>query len=230
MIKLLLLLISFILFSNCGDVSFSKGATDTGNYITFPKPIGDWIIPLDQQPYFTFNYVEMDSNGHQMPPFPKLLLMIKEQSKGIYTYDFENNGDGLLLIFKDTPRDSSGIYIIGEFRNFTENIYGDTLLWLPQFPENKGVWEFGTNRYMEYIKYDTSYSTSGILHTEWLSMDNEASFQAHPSFLLKETYHDTLTYYYFRKGLGLLGFERIVNNKTRAVGTLKSLNRIAHGY
>ncbi len=47
-------------------------------------------------------------------------------------------------------------------------------------------------------------------------------FQRQPCLLFRETAGETVTYYYFRRGVGLLGFERAARGKLIASGVIKS--------
>ncbi len=81
---------------------------------------------------------------------------------------------------------------------------------------------------MECLSYDTSYITERLFYyndTGIVSHPHEVDFHKHSAILIRETNQDTLSYYYFRKGIGLLGYEMTVNDSTIAVGTLFSLSK-----
>ncbi|MBF0430174.1 MAG: hypothetical protein HQK83_02760 [Fibrobacteria bacterium] len=230
----LIILLSGLLFSallsGCSDgyyMAMEGNSDETNDYDPFPKPLGDWIIPLSYYPHYQFHHAEFGKGGKKLTPFPAMPISITDRGNGLYGYEQDNLHEGLLLWFRTEPRDSSGIYITGRFKG-TENFPGDTVLWLPQFPEKIGNWTFEPGRSMESLSYDTTYLTAPLFPSNdsgIVSQGNEVPFQTHEAILIKETNNDTISYYYFRKGIGLLGYERTYKDSTIAVGTLFSLNK-----
>ncbi|MDB5102971.1 MAG: hypothetical protein JWP91_660 [Fibrobacteres bacterium] len=202
----------------------SKG-TETNDL--FPKPLGETIIPLSQEAYSNFNYVEFDSAGGLVMR-RNLTLYILPKAVDVYGYAFEDPRRGFLLKFDDANgnRDSAGIYIVGTYRDSTLAYDSVPVLWLPQLPKRGVKWSTDPGRQMELVSPDTSFYTAVLF--PWGDETGEApiqyGFQRQPALLFRETAGDTITYYNFRRGVGCLGFERAVNGKLVASGVLQSFS------
>lgn len=202
--------------------SVSGGTLDSTVIIDpFPKPLGDAIIPLDQEAYSRFKYVEFDTAG-ALVMREDIDLHIIPKGGGLYGYAFENPRSGYLLSWSDGKgdRDSSGIYIVGGFVDSASTLLANPVLWLPQFPKPGVTWSIQPGRYMELISADTAFYTEILFRdaAETAVAPIEQGFQKHHTLLFRETYGDTLTYYHFRRGVGCLGFERSTRGKLLATG------------
>jgi hypothetical protein len=199
--------------------------SDPGKAIDpFPKPMGETLIPLDQEFHGTFRYSEFDSTGGVVLR-QDLALHVSPKSKaeGLYGYAFERTDRGILLAFRDFGgnRDSAGIYIMGTFRDIFLTLDSTPVLWLPQFPKAGAAWDIGAGRKTELVDADTSFWTDRL----FLPVNDTAAqvshgFQKQPTVLFKETKDDTVTFYHFRRGVGCVGFERSARGKLIASGTL----------
>jgi hypothetical protein len=204
--------------------SGSETLNDSIRIDPFPKPLGQALIPLEQEFYATFKYVEFDTTGGLVLRQDLPLHIIPKQAD-VYGYAFEDTRHGYLLSWKDGNgnRDSAGVYIVGAFRDSTLILDSAAILWLPQFPKPGTSWYIEPGRKYELVSQDTAFWTETLFPYE-----NEPTapvrlgFQRQPSVLFKETYGDTLTYYYFRRGVGCVGLERSVHGKLLASGTLQS--------
>lgn len=205
-----------------GVVSDSRGSVDT-----FPRPIGDKIIPLEKNRtvFSTFRWRELDSLGRVFLRMDDLHHQISLRGE-LFGYAFEDLEKGILLWWRDTPglsRDSVGIYVIGTFDK-NGNVFGDTALWFPQFPNLK-KWRFHEVE-MELISPETTYYTETVLRGE----PNRHGFQSHKAVLIKESFHDTakaqdvITFYYLQKGVGILGMERSINGRLAATGIIRNIS------
>lgn len=188
----------------------------------FPKPLGDAYIPLQQEFFGAFHYVEFDSAGGLVMR-RELELQVIPKGNGLYGYAFETPESGTLLAFRDGDgnRDSAGIWIMGSFEDSVQRIAANPVLWLPQFPKPGTSWEIGPGRRTEMVDADTSFWTDALFPTD---PDSTApvrqGFQRQPTTLFKETKGDTVTFYHFRRGVGCVGFERAARGKLIAAGTL----------
>jgi hypothetical protein len=213
-----------LLLAGCltADMQEDKAGVDL-----FPKPLGEKVIPLeDQSTFSSFHYVEMDEDGKVLIRQNPLTLAITKRGKNLYGYAFENPNKGHLLIWKDggANRDSAGVYIIGHFEDSINYLDSVPVLWLPQIPHLGVKWKLDSLREMELVSSDTA------LFTEVLFTYGEAAekapiangLQKHSTLLFKETAGDTLTYYHFSRGVGCLAFERGVKGKLLAAGTATS--------
>jgi hypothetical protein len=193
----------------------------------FPKPLGEKIIPLEEQSTFSsFRYVEMDASGAILMRQKALILAITKRGNNIYGYAFEDPKIGHLLLWKDGAgnRDSAGIYITGTFRDSANFLDSNPVLWLPQMPRLGVKWALDSLRSMELISADTALFTETLFPYS-LSTGSEPArfgFQRHATLLFKETAGDTLTYYHFSRGVGCLAFERSVQGRLLAAGTITS--------
>ena len=197
--------------------------TDTGTeFDPFPKPLGESLIPLQQEFYGAFHYSEFDEAG-SLVNGKDLELQVRNKGNGLYGYAFEDPTHGMLLAFKDGGgnRDSAGIWIMGSFRDSTLMVDSNPVLWLPHYPKPGTSWEISPGRVTTLVDADTTFWTDALFPTE---RDSTApvrvGFQRQPTTLFRETKDDTVTYYHFRRGVGCVGFERAARGKLIASGTL----------
>src|SRR4051812_38097317 len=140
----------------------------------FPQPIGEKIIPMDQDLFSHFHYVEFDTNGALLLRMDDLSLEVRKWPWGLYgntpmyTYAFEDPRRGHLLIWNDgaTNRDSAGVYIVGTFDD-TLGIK-DTVptLWIPQFPKSGKSWPIDGHAVMELVSADTVYYSEPLFSND----------------------------------------------------------------
>lgn len=194
------------------------------NIDPFPKPLGESMIPLQQEFYGTFHYAEFDTTG-SLVMRQDLSLQVTPKGNGIYGYSFEDTSRGMLLAFKDGNgnRDSAGIWIMGSFQNGFQDIDSTPALWLPQFPKPGTSWEIEPGRVTQLVDADTTFWTDALFPTEADSVAPvRLGLQRQPTVLFRETKEDTVTFYHFRRGVGCVGFERAARGKLIAAGTLFS--------
>ncbi len=213
----------------CGCLASEQSTAGAANDVIdpFPKPLGESIIPLEQEAYSSFNYVEFDTTG-SLVMRQHLELHIIPKGKDLYGYAFESPRSGYLLSWKDGNgnRDSAGVYIMGSFRDSALALDSNPVLWLPQFPRPGAAWSIEPGRMMELVKADTAFYTEILFQ----GADEEAKapiqhgFQRHPTLLFRETYGDTVTYYHFRRGVGCMGFERSTRGKLLATGYIQTFS------
>lgn len=214
--------------NGCMTDDESRGTMDTTKNIDpFPKPQGPKIIPLDQESFSAFHYVEQDSAGLVIKRIPSLLLYIKKRRDDIYTYAFENPSRGYLVRYHAASNpDSAGVYIVGTYQDSLEAIDAVPTLWLPQNPKLGVSWPIGSGRSMELVDAQKGYYTETLFPSDTVGAPVAQGFQRHTAYLFRETAGDTVTYYHFRKGVGCLGFERAAGGQKIASGTLKSFYRL----
>jgi hypothetical protein len=193
----------------------------------FPTPLGESIIPLEQETFSNFKYVEFDTAGGLVMR-QNLDLHVIPKGTALFGYAFEKATAGHLLTFSEGNgnRDSAGVYIVGTFHGDTLEHYPAPVLWLPQLPKPGVTWSIEPGRDMELISADTAFYTE-ILFTgfeEETKAPIQDGFQKHHALMFRETYKDTLTYYYFRRGVGCLGFERSARGKLLATGYIQTFS------
>lgn len=206
-----------------GCVSSDMDSTAVEN--PFPKPLGEAIIPLSQEAFSDFEYVEYDTAG-RLVLRQDLNLQIIHKALDTYGYAFEDPRRGPLLTWKDGNgnRDSAGIYIVGSFRDSALTYDSAQILWLPQFPVPGVKRTLAPGWETELISSDTVFFTEVLFHgsAETAKAPVSHGFQKHPTLLFRETNGDTLTYYHFRRGVGCLGFERSTGGRLIAAGFIKT--------
>ncbi len=213
---------AFAALSGCMAMD-AKDASGTSNDL-FPKPLGVAIIPLEQEFWSSFRYVEFDTTGGVFMR-QELALHVAPKGKGIYGYAFEDTSRGILVAFRDFGgnRDSAGIYIVGRYHDTTMILDSQEVLWLPQVPKAGASWYTEPGRKTELVSLDTAIWTETLF-----AYENDPAapvrlgFQRQPTLLFKETKDDTLTYYHFRRGVGCVAFERSVAGKLLASGSIIS--------
>jgi hypothetical protein len=193
----------------------------------FPRPNGPRMIPLDTSFRAGFHYTELDREGRVVQRIPELSLYIIRQAADTFGYAFERPERGLLIRYLESAnRDSSGIWIVGSYRDGLRFTDSTPVRWLPQFPEVGKTWEVGAGRTMELIAPDAEYLTDVILRDDTAAAPIVQGMQRHSAYRFKETAGDTISYYFFRKGVGLLGYERSAGGKLIAAGSIRSFHPI----
>jgi hypothetical protein len=214
------LLPSSALLTGC----LSADMDDSGTSVDpFPKPNGPKIIPLETDFRADYRYTELDRDGRIVQRIPELALHVIRQVSDTFGYAFENPARGLLIRFVETAnRDSSGIWIVGSYRDGQRFPDSTPVRWLPQFPKTDTAWPVGAGRTMELADPEAEYLTDVILVYDTAAAPIVQGMQRHTALRFKETAGDTVSYYFFRKGVGLLGFERSVGGKLIAAGSIRA--------
>lgn len=188
----------------------------------FPKPLGESLIPLEQQFFGTFRYVEYDTSG-ALVMRQDLSLQVTPKGNDLFGYAFENPARGILLSFRDGGgnKDSAGIWIMGSYRDAVLFLDTTPVLWLPHYPKPGTSWEIGPGRVTELVDADTAFWTDALFYGDGDSIAPvRQGFQRQPTTLFRETKDDTVTFYHFRRGVGCVGFERSARGKLIAAGSL----------
>lgn len=193
----------------------------------FPKPMGEALIPLQQEFRATYRYAEFDSAGKEVLR-QDLPLHVYPMRPGIYAYAFNEETSGILLEQRDAGgnRDSAGVYIVGRFRAGSVFLDSVPVLWLPQMPKAGRTWPLSPARATELVSADTAFWTEALpgMEPDPKSMVR-AGMQRQPTLLFKETAGDTLTFYHFRRGMGCVAFSRSAGGKLIASGSLFAFYR-----
>jgi hypothetical protein len=209
-----------------GCLSNDMDGTET-SIDPFPKPNGPKIIPLETDFRAVYRFTELNRDGQVLQRIPELALHVVRQASDTFGYAFENPARGLLIRYVETAnRDSSGIWIVGSFRDGQRFPDSTPVRWLPQFPEKGTAWPVGAGRTMELVDPEAEYLTEVILRDDTAAAPLVQGMQRHTALRFKETAGDTVSYYFFRKGVGLLGFERSAGGKLIAAGSISSFYAI----
>lgn len=191
----------------------------------FPKPNGLLIIPLETDFRALYHHVELDREGRVVQRFPAFPLHVVRQASDTFGYAFDNPARGYLIRYVETAnRDSSGIWIVGSFRDGMRFPDPSPVRWLPQFPDTGETWPVGPGRTMELVDSAAEYLTDVILIGDTAVAPIVQGMQKHTAYRFKETAGDTVSYYFFRKGVGLLGYERSAGGKLLAAGSIRSFH------
>jgi hypothetical protein len=204
--------------------------TGSDNPNPFPQPLGEALIPLEQEAFSNFQYVEYDSAGGLVMR-QDLTLQIIPKAKDVYGYAFEDPRRGHLLTWKDGNgnRDSAGVYIIGSFKDSALTYDSAQIFWLPQFPKVGAKRTLTPGWETELVTADTAFYTEVLFQgtAEAAKAPVSHGFQRHPTLLFRETKGDVVTYYHFRRGVGCLGFERSRGGALIAAGFITAVYRPA---
>lgn len=199
----------------------------------FPKPVEANMIPLELLPAepgrrglrYGFAYAAFDSLGK--PQVPSILdLYVFNKTAGGYAYSFGTTAQGFLIraMNGNGHADSAGIYIVGRFSGDAVTFDSVPILWLPQQPRLGVRWNIDPDRYMELISADTGVYTP-VLFAEPEAIAEapvQYGLQRQPTYLFRETYGDVISYYHFRRGVGLVAFEQTRKGALQACGTLRT--------
>lgn len=211
--------ISLATLSGCLSADM-EGQVDPGD--PFPKPIGETLIPFKEDFNATFRYTGFDATG-ALTEKDDLSLHVMSKGKGMLGYAFEDDSQGLLLAFRTFTGnpDSTGIWIMGTYRDSVWDLDSIPVLWLPHYPRMGVSWEISPGRKTELVDADTTFWTETLFpHDGDEKAPARLGFQRQPTTLFRETKADTVTYYHFRKGVGCVGFERTAGGKLIATGSL----------
>lgn len=212
-----------------GCMSLEDGDGSSLDIDPFPRPHGPLMIPLDTSFRAGFHFTELDREGRVVQRIPELSLYVTRRTGTTFGYAFENPARGLLIRYLESVnRDSSGIWIVGSYRDGQEFTDSTPVRWLPQFPEVGKTWEVGAGRIMELVAPDAEYLTDVILRDDTTAAPIVQGMQRHSAYRFKETAGDTISYYFFRKGVGLLGYERSAGGKLIAAGSIRSFRPIGN--
>ncbi|MGL1901939.1 MAG: hypothetical protein OCC49_07380 [Fibrobacterales bacterium] len=183
--------------------------------------IGSKIFPLEHSGNYTYNFLQYDTEGNKVDSTTKFKLEISSYSAGPDdSFLFHMPGDEAdILQWKgeDYSADERGIYIIGRYDTKKKreiSTEADPIFWLPQSPE-KGVRTLGSDYTIEYLGNDFSYI---------MSVDNCSRPVLEEAMLFKEEAGDFTNYYYIKKGVGILGWEKYYKGILTDMAVLNNMN------
>jgi hypothetical protein len=192
---------------------------DASDIITFPRPMGDWIIPLEVLPTYRFQFTELDGESKVKATHNPLTLYIRAKGENLYGFSYENPDSGLLMIQKPGRDSAAGIYIVGKFIK-DSILLRDTILWLQQFPRKDIVRQLGPDWTMTCVDTGAAYYSKVDVKGENIAQAGEHPMYRYSTLLFREKLREREFYYYLHKGVGILGMEEVVDGKTMAIGTL----------
>lgn len=220
MIPRILIALSAAWLAGCMTEGSDKSSVDP-----FPSPLGPKVIPLEGNGFHAeFHYAEFSATGEQVLTSNPLKLDVTSRlAPGIYGYAWEGAQAGWLLQWKDagsagSGREKAGIYIVGAFAGDSNFVDSTPVLWIPQAASPDTAWTVG-NRTLKLVGDRVPYFSELIMPGD-TGVYRRHGFQKHETILIRETNGDTVTHYHFRKGVGCMGFERVVGGRLRASGTI----------
>lgn len=227
-----------VLIAGCSRAAAPMSAEDnsTGSPQNPPLPRTESILPLEKGNTWLYTYTVYDSAGDTLWSRYDLTLSIADifglqQSSTValnrnnwddfdhyaYTYEWNRLDEGDLVTFFD--RDEAavpGVYHVGWYDKKVHHLYATPRLWLA-YPASKGyTWQVAD--------IDSSGDTLGTRDMEVVSTNekfyfpetriSDASALAFVDcYLYKESYQDTVAYYYYNEDLGAVGYLQYGNGK-----------------
>lgn len=217
------LLLSCLLLGCVLSASNELAARSADAIITFPQPMGDWIIPLEIHPTYYYQFTELDGESKIQATHSQLPLYIRDKGEGMYGFSYETPDSGLLMIQIPGRDSAAGIYIVGRF--VRENILlQDAVLWLQQFPRKDIVRQLGPDWTVTCVDTGAVYYSKVDIEGENISQGEEMPMYKYTTILFREKLGEREFNYYLRKGIGILGMEEVVDGKTVAIGALDHIH------
>lgn len=142
----------------------------------------------------------------------------------VYQYEMEERGKGYLLIYRDLyPLEVRGLYVLGEYNDTATRLYPKEQLWLAYPADSGKKWDYQSDPFK-----DTNIVCSMELmsnHAKFYRLSDSAmtgvSF-SDSCYLYKETQYDTVSYYYYDRNIGNLGYVQYVKGLLRKTLLLRS--------
>jgi hypothetical protein len=206
------------------------------------------ILPLQKNNTWEYSYTAYDTLGRKILPNRLGLHFSIPAQYGIqndselvlltsnnyhtsfqayaYQYEMENRGAGYLVVYRDLyPLAFRGLYIIGEYDDTVIHPYGHEQLWLA-FPADSGkTWSFKTDPLNDTTLEDTMEVVSAnarFYAPDGSRMSGIGTFDS--CYLYKQRNGSSVSYYYYNKNVGCLGYQRYVKGMMRESYILKSFS------
>lgn len=199
------------------DVLSSEDRYEFLNYTHF----GDTIFPLKKTADYTYSFVKLNNDGKitdSKSDFNFHLEQIDSDDPFVYRFSMLDQRIGNIILWKGngTDPDSMGIYLIGTYDTTQdkETFFNDTIFWLPQNPQ-KEVRPITSSQTIEFLGDNFDFVITPESGPEVIIDD---------AMLFEERYKNEITYYYLKKGVGLIGWEMYLDSTLTDLGVLTSMN------
>jgi hypothetical protein len=213
-----------------------------------PLPRTESILPLAIDNQWSYSHTYYDEDGGMVQPRASLdleiprvygkagssLTRLGEHSydwerdrttydEYVYAYEWEQEGRGSLVAYRDRDVAVRGLYLVGFYRRDSVALYPEAKLWLA-YPATRGdSWVLDTS------SSGTAPSTIEVVTTS-ASFYAPASENGDPSALrffdgcyqYKETFADSTAYYYYREDVGAIGYTMYHDGRLRKSYILSS--------
>ncbi|MGL1934977.1 MAG: hypothetical protein OCD01_08150 [Fibrobacterales bacterium] len=183
--------------------------------------LGSKIFPLEHSNNYTYNFVQYDSEGTKTDSTKNFRFEISSYSQGpddSFLFGMPGNeADILQWKGESYSVEERGVYIIGRYDTKQKREIStepEPIFWLPQSPE-KGVRTLGDDYTIEYLGSDFPYI---------MSVDNCSRPVLEEALLFKEEAGDFTNYYYIKKGVGILGWEKYYKGTLTDIAVLNNMN------
>jgi len=204
------------------------------------------ILPLAKNNQWIYSYTAYDSTGNKILPdrLPlhiginaqygiqndsELVLLTKDNYSSTfqgyaYHYEMEDRGFGFLVVYRDLyPLATRGLYIIGEYRDTVVQKYSSEQYWLAYPADSGKTWSFKTDPLTDTTLEDTMevMSTNARFYIpDPSSMTGIAVYDS--CYLYKQKNASNVSYYYYNKNIGCLGYQHYIGGILRETYILTS--------
>jgi hypothetical protein len=245
-------LISALLLTGCSMKAMSPGDGSPQDPL-FPRT--NSILPLEYGNAWVYSYTGYDSLGTMILPHRLDLNIDITAQYGLpndttlvrldyynyqtnfpdyaYQYEMEEQGIGYLVVYRSLyPLSARGLYIIGEYRGTTIQLYPSEEFWLAYPADSGKTWQFRPDPLGDSTKITTMEIISTHAECFMLETNSMAGITAVDScYLYKESNGDTVAYYYYNEKYGAIGYQQYIGATLRATYVLKSFsNALNYGY
>lgn len=242
MIKTVFLLIT-ALYLQCAR-SPSPMAIGSPQDPIFPRTSS--ILPLEKSNKWVYSYTAYDTLGKKILPNrlglhiginaqygiqnDSILVLLNSSNYQTtfpayaYQYEMEDMGMGHLVVYRDLyPLSVRGLYVIGEYNGTAILQYGREQFWLAYPADSGKTWSFKTDPLNDTTLEDTMevLSTKARFYVpDETSMSGITVYDS--CYLYKQKNGNSVSYYYYNKDVGCLGYQRYINGTLRDTYILKS--------
>jgi hypothetical protein len=237
-----MLLVFFLFCAGCA-VSKSPAGISPQDPI-FPRTSS--ILPLEKNNKWIYSYTAYDTLGRKILPDRLGLHIDINAQYGIqddstlvlldysnyqttfsgyaYQYEMEDRGMGYLVVYRDLyPLAIRGLYIIGEYNGTTIQHYAHEQFWLAYPADSGKTWSFKTDPLNDTTLEDTMEVLSTNERFFVPDSANMTGITVYDScYLYKQKNGGSVSYYYYNKNTGCLGYQRYVDGTLRDTYILKS--------
>jgi len=237
----------FLFFVNIGLLHYcsvsNNPVSDGGAFPqTPPLPRTGSIIPLAKGSYWHYSYTDYDDSGSTIHSAQELNLEIpavygridtrlellqtpvdtNAYDEFVYAYEWESSGQGYLLSYRDLNEHTPGVYIVGEYAKNNHHLYDTAVLWL-SYPAKPGSsWSAAIidsssaiESKMELVAIDTTFYVP-------IAGELGSAVSFHKCYLYRQSDSNSVSYYYFNKDIGALGYLHYKNDKLKRSYILRS--------
>ncbi len=141
----------------------------------------------------------------------------------VYEYEWEMNGYGLLLSYRDQHVDTTGIYIHGEYSGEIKTLYPKPILWL-RYPAAVGnTWFQSSSDTTDTLRpFYEVIDTSAVMSIPTQQTKSMTPLEFVYCYLYRKTIADTVSYFYYTPSYGSVGSLEYVSGTLNRSSLLKT--------